>query len=600
MGGIALGGYVGRILYVDLSNHRMKKEVLSEDFYKDWLGGYGLSSRITYNHIPPGTNSLDPANLLGLTTGVLTGTLVPYSGSFTATGKSPLTGTWGDSRGGGRFGPELKRAGFDAIFVHGRSVKPVYLWISEGEVEIRDAKGIWRKDTVETDKMIKEEHNDNRIQIACIGPSGEKMSRISCIITDKGRAAGRSGLGAIMGSKKLKAVAVRGTDNIPVEDIETLKILRREFNRAVKEDKEFKYYTTYGTTGETDAAIISGDSPVKNWAGIGVRDFSTVTEKMSDEDTVKFVVRKYACEGCPTPCGAWVRIEKGSYATETHKPEYETLAAFGSMCLNDDLESITYATSICNRYGIDTISAGATIAFAMECYEKGVLTKEETDDIELIWGNAEAIVEMTERIAKRKGFGATLSDGVKIAAERIGKGSEKFAMHVGGQEVPMHDPKLLTDPYTAKLGLIYTVDATPARHTQGIGEHHAVMALGICSFIGWMGSAAGGRDTLPNFINAVTGWGVERRDLLEISNRIATMRQVFNVREGFRPSDFKLPDRILGKPPMKDGPLAGVTLDLEKERKKYFRSMQWSYRTGRPSRKRLIELGLEDLTKDIY
>jgi aldehyde:ferredoxin oxidoreductase len=595
-----MGGFIGKILYVDLSNGKMKKEVLSEDFYKKWFGGYGLASRVIYTNIVTKADPLGPKNILGLTTGILTGTLVPYSGSFTAAGKSPLTGTWGDSRGGGFFGPELKRAGFDAVFITGRSTKPVYLWISEGEAKIKDAKTIWGKDTVETDTMIKEVHADEKIQIVCIGPSGEEMSRISCIITDKGRAAGRSGLGAIMGSKKLKAVAVRGTGKIPVENIETLRILRKEFSISVKRDEDFRYNTTYGTCGGTAASAISGDSPVKNWAGIGDRDFSTVTDKMSDEETVKFVVKKYACGGCPTPCGAWVRTEKGPYATETHKPEYETLAAFGSMCLNDDLEAITYATSICNRYGIDTISTGAAIAFAMECYEKGILTEDETNGIKLDWRNAEAIVQMTECIAKRERFGAILADGVKIASERIGKGSEKYAIHVRGQELPMHDPRLLTDPYTARLGLVYTSDATPARHTQGIGEHHAIMALGICSFIGWMGSAAGGRDTLPAFVNAVTDWQVKRQDFLVVSNRIATMRQAFNVREGFRPSDFKLPDRVLGKPPMKKGPLAGVTLDIEKERKRYFRTMQWSYRTGRPSQKKLVELGLEDLIEDIY
>lgn len=595
-----MGGFVGKILYVNLSNGKMKNEFLSEDFYKKWFGGYGLASRIIYTHIVPKADSLGPENIIGLTTGILTGTLVPYSGSFTAAAKSPLTGTWGDSRGGGFFGPELKRAGFDAVFITGRSTKPVYLWISEGQVEIKDAKTIWGKDTMETDETIKEEHHDGKIQIACIGPSGERLSRISCIITDKGRAAGRSGLGAIMGSKNLKAVAARGTGKISVEDIETLRILRREFGTAVKKDEDFRYNTTYGTCGGTSASAISGDSPVKNWAGIGVEDFSTVTEKMSDEEIVKFVVKKYACEGCPTPCGAWVRIEKGPYVTEGHKPEYESLAAFGSMCLNDDLEAVTYATSICNRYGIDTISAGTAIAFAMECYEKGILTEEETNGIKLDWGNAEAIVQMTECIAKREGFGAILADGVKIASQRIGKGSEKYAMHVGGQELPMHDPRLLTDPYTAKLGLVYTVDATPGRHTQGVGEHHAIMALGICSFIGWMGSAAGGRDSLPDFVNAVTGWRMKRQDFLMVSNRIAAMRQVFNVREGFKPSDFRLPDRVLGKPPMKRGPLAGVTLDVEKRKRRHFRSMQWSYLTGRPSRKKLVELGLEDLIEDIY
>jgi aldehyde:ferredoxin oxidoreductase len=597
-----LGGCVGKILKANLTTGKIKKEALSEAFFKKWFGGYGLGAAILYSEIPAGANPLGPENVVGLTTGILTGTITPFSGSFTAVGKSPSTGTWGDARGGGFFGPELKYAGFDAVFCYGQSEKPVYLWINNGEAEIMDAAGIWGKTVSETEEILKEKHKDKRVQVASIGPSGEKLSLISAIMTDKGRAAGRSGLAAIMGSKKLKAVAVRGTGKIPIVDSNKLLELRKALLDAMKKNPMFDMFHKYGTTSGTADSAFSGDSPVKNWGGSGKEDFPNA-ENVSGDGVYKYVIRPYGCYGCPVSCGSLQKVESGPYAVEGHRPEYETLAAFGSMLLNDNVESIIYLNHICNNYGLDTISVGGTIAFAIECYENGIITKEDTGGIVLKWGDHKAIVEMTEKLAKREGFGDVLADGVKVAAEKIGKGSEKFAMHVCGEELPMHDPRQrATNPYNMKNALMYIADATPARHTQEPHEGFATQALGLCFFGGFMSGDAPNIPQTNDLLNAATGWNITKSDMIVIGDRVATMRQAFNIRHGFKPSDFKYPDRVLGKPPLKLGPLAGVTIEKEVEQqvKEYFQSMGWDLKTGKPVREKLIELGLEDVAKDLY
>jgi len=617
------GGFLGKILKVDLATEKIKEETLKESFYRTWLGGYGLGARIVYGDITPKTDSLGPGNIIGFTTGVLSGTLTPFSGSFTVAGKSPLTGGWGDARAGGFFGPELKFAGFDAVFFYGRSIRPVYLWVNNGKAEIKDASNLWGKDTIETEALIREQCKDDKLQVACIGPSGEKLSKISCIITDKGRAAGRSGFGALMGSKNLKAVAVRGTGKIMVADAEKLIALRKKFLDLLKYKRLWEDFSKYGTTRVTEPSAFSGDSPVKNWAGSGQADFPTA-EEINEFNLIKYVTRKYACYGCPLGCGAIVEVKEGRYKVKGHRPEYETLAAFGTMCLNDNVESIIYLNDFCNRYGLDTISTGCTIAFAIECYENGIITKEDTGGIELIWGNHEAIVEIAEKLAKRQGFGSVLADGTKVAAEKIGKGAEKCAMHVGGQEVPMHDPR-----WGPGLATTYVASPTPARHTQGtegymegnkqlqielpgleavtrapihtIMVHHnnVVQALGLCNF---MFVSYGVKDVpdYRDFLNAATGWDVGWHELLRCGERIECMRQAFNVREGFKPDDFKLPKRIQGKPPLKVGPLKDKTVDVKNRVQEYFEYIDWDLKTGKPSKEKLISLGLEDVAEDLW
>jgi aldehyde:ferredoxin oxidoreductase len=622
------GGFTGRILKVDLSHNKIHQEALDESFYQTWLGGYGMGARILYDSMRPKTEPLGPENIVGFTTGILTGTFSPLGSSFTVVGKSPLTGTWGDSRAGGYFGAELKCASFDAIFFYGRSSKPAYLWVNDGKAEIEDASGIWGKDVVETESILKEQHDDNRIQVASIGPAGERLSLISCIVTDKGRVAGRSGLGAVMGSKNLKAVAVRGTGRIPIASQDKLIELRKRFIDLAKEEREFywEYFAKYGTSGATAMLSTSGDSPCKNWTGTGSVDFPDA-QKVSDDNVIKYMTRKYGCHGCPMPCGGYVKVESGPYVCEAMKPQYETLAAFGALLLNDNVEAIILINEICNKYGLDTISTGSAVAFAIECYLNGVITKENTEGVELAWGDADSILKLTRMIAKREGFGAVLADGVRVAASKIGKGSEKFAVHVAGQELPMHDPKL-----TPTFGSAYTLDATPGRHTQGFGMYldtlsgakmpsfpeakydptgkgagianmayfnHVVNSLGVCQFPSNL-CAIQGIPSLADFVNAATGWNTIMEELLTCGERVACMRQAFNVREGFKPADFRLPDRSIGKPPPTEGPLKGLTVEIDNWVKEYYRYADWDYETGKPSEKKMIQLGLADVATDLH
>jgi aldehyde:ferredoxin oxidoreductase len=621
------GGFTGRILKVDLTHRKLHCEILDESFYRAWLGGYGLGARIIYRDIVPKTYPLGSCNILGFVSGLLTGTLSPLGSGFAVVGKSPLTNTWGDSRAGGFFGSELKFAGFDAVFIYGRSQKPVYLWIEDGKAEIKEATTIWGSDVVETEDIIRELHNKKSVQVASIGPSGEKLSLISAIITDKGRAAARSGLGAVAGSKNLKAVAVEGTKDIPIKDKDKVIELRKKFIKLAKSERGpyWEYFTKYGTGGSTEMLSLTGDSPCKNWKGAGSIDFPNAA-KISDDNVIKYQTRRYACHGCPMACGGYVQVKTGSYQFIGMKPEYETLAAFGTLCLNDNLESIMFANDLCNRYGVDTISTGNLIAFAMECYENNLITKMETGGIELTWGNADAISELTEKIVRREGFGAILADGVSIAARKIGRGAEKYALHVAGQELPMHDPK-----FFPAYGNAYLVDATPGRHTQGYSIYldelpgvkmpsfgderdyhgkgdanacmsyfnHVVNALGVCQFPSNL-IVIDGIPSHADFVNAVTGWNITMSDLLACGERIACIRQAFNIREGFTPADFKLPWRAFGRTPLLKGPLKNVVVDFENWVKEYYKSADWDYKTGKPSVRKLIELDLEDIAKDLY
>ncbi|MFH1006552.1 MAG: aldehyde ferredoxin oxidoreductase family protein [Candidatus Latescibacterota bacterium] len=604
------GGYVGKLLFVDLSDGTIKEEALDEGLCRDFLGGYGIGAKILYDRMKPGVDPLGPENILGFMTGPLTGTPALIGSRYVVVAKSPLTGGWGDANSGGYFGPALKSSGYDGVFFTRQSKSPVYLFIDEGRAQLKDASHLWGKDVVETDDLLTAELGQDT-QCAYIGPSGEQLSLISCILNDKGRAAGRSGLGAVMGSKKLKAIAVKGSLPIPVADEKQAKALRKQYGDALKKNAFAQILSKHGTAGITAGSAASGDSPVKNWAGSGTKDFPTAS-KISDDAVIAYQEKKYGCWHCPIACGGHVNVRKGPFAvTNAHKPEYETLCMFGALALNDNIEAITKVNDICNRAGFDTISAGSAVSFAIECYENGVLTQEDTGGLELTWGNAEAIVALVGQIARREGLGALLADGVQQAALRIGKGSEQYAVHVGGQEVPAHDPKL-----SPGLGMVYLLDATPARHTQGwgpgeggmdIGEHdyldytgrgedqnkavnstHLINAAGLCLF-GHM--SMDGR-SIPEFLTAIIGRPYTMAECLEIGERIATIRHLFNLREGLNPLDRFANSRVAGDPPLKEGPLKGVTLDMDRMVGDYLKVMDWDPKTTMPSTKKLAALGL--------
>jgi aldehyde:ferredoxin oxidoreductase len=607
-------GYTGEMLWVDLSAGRLWKEAVDETLARGYLGGYGLGARIVFGRQPGGVDALGPHNTLGFVTGTFTGTPTLGGSRYAVVGKSPLTGTWGDANSGGSFGPHLRFAGYDAVFFIGASVKPVYLLVADGVGEIRDARHLWGKDSHETEDILKDELGKD-VEVACIGPSGESLSLISGIMTDKGRIAARSGLGAVMGSKKLKAIVAKGSAQIPLFDVAEVTRLRQTNTRKLLDHASS--LRRFGTPARIVAFAKIGDTPVKNFSGSCEIDFPEV-EKIGVDAVAERVQRKYGCYRCPIACGGIMKKGEGEYEYRygVHMPEYETVGMFGTNCLNDNIESIIKANDVCNRFGVDTISAGACIAFAIECYENGIITKEDTGGIEMTWGNHRSIVAMLLSLAKREGFGDILADGVKVAAEKIGRGADQYAMHIQGQEIPAHDPR-----FEYGLASCYRMDASPGRHMRwhgalvprgvpvptyepgawsGRGEaqkinvvfNHALESLGLCIFVV---SHYPHVDLLIEFLNAVTGWDATVEEVLTTGERIANLRQAFNIREGLNPLEYVVSGRLEGRPPLKSGPLAGVTIDQDAVNREFLEAMDWDVKTAKPSRSKLAELGLDDL-----
>ena len=626
---MALKGVMGKILWVDLGAGSITEEVLAPDLYEKFLGGYGLGAYLLYTRQKPNVDPMGPESILGVLTGAVTGTNAITGNRFIVVGKSPKTGTWGDANCGGTFGPALKRAGVDGVLFTGLSEKPVYLSIMDGKAELKDAAELWGLDSNETDDKLKEEYGKTA-EVACIGPSGERCELLACIMNDKGRAAGRSGLGAVMGAKKLKAIVADGQQEIPEADPDKVKEIRKQQLDFFKQDNAlYDIFSSYGTSGVTANACKTGDTPIKNWGG--TPDDMPEVEKISDDAVQEIQEKKYGCWHCPIACGGHVKVESGPYPVETHKPEYETLGAFGTLCLNNNLESIVKVNDICNRAGIDTIATGATVAFAIECYENGLVTKEDTGGLELTWGNHEAIVALTDQIAKAEGFGAKFVNGMAKGADQIQADTSEYEMHVKGEELPMHDPRC-----SPGLGCSYQIDATPGRHTQmgawfhealfcppGLDKYydgydldtqkyvysgkgsaakvisnfgHVLNAAGFCMF----GVVSMQADAMPAFLSAVTGKEYTMADVIETGARIAAMRTAFNLREGVNALDTKVPARMLGKPPLPSGPTKDVTVDSETQIKEYLEAMGWDPATGKPTKETLEALGLDFVAKDLY
>jgi aldehyde:ferredoxin oxidoreductase len=619
-----MNGYCGKMLFVDLTKGSHEVLTLTEEMAKQYIGGYGIGAKILFQRMKPGSDALGPDNILGFTTGPLTGTGALLSGRYTVVCKSPLTGGWNDANSGGYFGPELKKAGFDAVFIQGASKTPVYVWINDGKVGIKDAAHLWGKDVLETEEALKGELGENKLRAAMIGPAGEKLSLIAAVINDGHRAAGRGGCGAVMGSKKLKAVVVRGTGSVPVADPEKLKEANQDILDTIKNGPAAHIagaFSTFGTTMLTAASAVSGDSPVKNWGGIGIIDYGEKAGKNFDGQVMdaKYRVKKYACANCPLGCGAIYDVKDGKWPVgETGRPEYETSSAFGSLMLNDNVEALLKCNHICNIYGLDTISAGATVTWAIECFENGILSRGDTGGIELTWGNAEAIVRATEEMADQSTeFGKLLALGSARAAEKIGKGTE-YLVTVKGIELPMHDPRL--GPGFART---YAIDPTPARHVKGgLGIQHMqtpdpskynvegsgepdlratavqeiINTAGLCLFKDFTGV----QNIAWKLIPPVTGWIFGEEEEMNAGLRIYNMRHAFNLREGMKPTDFQLPKRSVGEPPQTEGPLEGITVDHKGFIRNFFKAIEWDETTGKPSRSSLEKLGgMEDVIKSL-
>jgi len=595
-----VGGYMGKLLFVNLSTGEIRVETPDESLYRDFIGGYGIGARILYDRQRGGVDALGPENTLGFITGPLTGTPATFGARYEVVAKSPLTGGWGDSNSGGYFGPYLKFAGFDGVFVNGISEKPVYLLLDNGKVELKDASRLWGKFTDETEDFLEAEYGPSS-RVVSIGPSGEKLSLVSCMISNRGDAAGRSGFGAVMGSKRLKAVVARGEMEVPLADAEAASALRREHIAGMKAFLE--RFGKYGTGSHADASAQDGDTPVKNWGGVGIVEIPDVSG-LDKDVVISNVDKRKGCWHCPVACKASLKEGAGEYKypAGNHRPEYETLGSFGANCCNTNAPSIEMANYLCNAYGMDTISAGSTIAFAMECYEKGIITKVDTDGIELTWGNHRALVAMLEKMVKREGFGDILADGVRIAAEKIGRGAEEYAVHVGGQEPGMHDPKGNFFAYSDRhMMAMYHMDATPGRHTTyfgpGIFKHCVMSACGLCMHGGIPGDQS---KYIEGFLRAVTGWDRTMQELEKAGERIAVMRHVFGLREGDNPLERFVHPRIPGRPPQTGGPIAGITKNVEAEAYWNLGALDWDMETTKPSRKKLLELGLDDIAEELW
>ncbi len=609
-------GYVGKILRVDLSKERTSLEEPAEVFYRRHFGGRSFIAYFLLKELEAGVDPLGPANKLIFACGPVTGAPISGSGRNSVGAKSPLTGAYGEAEAGGFWGTELKRAGFDALIVEGRAVDPVYLWIHDEEAEIMDASSLWGLEIKRSQQAIRKQLKDKTVKVAQIGPGGEKMVRFASVINDMNHVAGRCGMGAVMGSKNLKAIAVKGSGTINIARPRRIRRLAQWLARKIDDLAHGMH--TYGTGAVMGVYEETGNLPVHNFRD---GDFPNVDSISAQAVKENVRIGMGTCFACAVACKKEVKIEGRWHVDPAYGgPEYETLAALGSNCGVDDLEAVCKANELCQRYSLDTISTGVTIGFAMECFEERLLTKEITGGLDLCFGNAESMVKLVELIGKREGIGDLLAEGTRRAAERISHGAEKLSVHVKGQEVPMHEPRLKKG-----LGLGYAVSPTGADHVHNI--HDTVLApempkryksLGVlesvpvddlgskkirlfkyvmmwrslnnclvmCLFPPWSVQQK------VDIVRSVTGWNTTAFELMKVSERAINLARVFNIREGFTEADDWLPPRFFH--PKTSGALSKTAVDPAKLRDAkitYYSMMGWN-EEGVPTRTTLDELDI--------
>ena len=614
-------GYNGQILRVDLSTGDVRAEQLEDILYRRYLGGAALASHFLLRELPVGIDPLSPENMLIFATGVVTGAPVSGSGRNTVAAKGPLSGGIARSEVGGFFGAELKRTGYDALIVRGASDRPVYLWIDrEGRAEIRDASRLWGMEPKECMAAIREETGEKLARVAQIGPAGERLVRFACVTNDLRHTAGRGGLGAVMGSKRLKAVAVRGGEGPELADPTKIRDLARFM--AANIDDILPGLHHLGTGANMLGFNLAGNIPTRNFRDGPSPGTDRTTPQVLKEKGI--LVGMESCYACAVRCKRVARTgSRYRVDPDYGGPEYETLAAFGADCGVDDIEALACAHHLCQAYGLDSISAGSTIAFAMEAFERGILTRADTDGVELRFGNADAMLQMLEKIARREGLGDILAEGSRIAGQRIGGGAERLAMHAKGVELGMHDPRL-------KFGLAlgYSVAAIGGDHalgyhdtnyekagpgtweTSGLGflepmpanelspRKVAVFAamhkrrqicecLVLCELVPWT------HTQVAELVAACAGWNTTVYELMMNGERAITMQRAFNLREGLTVEDDRLPERMFTPP--SGGPLKNQAVDREELRKHqriYYRLMGWDPETSVPTQWKLEELGI--------
>ncbi|HVK88818.1 MAG TPA: aldehyde ferredoxin oxidoreductase family protein [Kofleriaceae bacterium] len=659
-------GHHGKVLFVDLTDGKHWVETVDEHVYRSYLGGYGLGAWLMWKHFPAGTDPLAPDACFAISSGLMTGLKTPFSGRIQIVGKSPLTGTWADSNSGGSVCSQLRAAGYDALVVRGKAPAPTLLVIRDGEVAFESAAEVWGKEIPETFDALKAKFGGKReVGVSAIGPAGEQQQRIASVMNDRYHAFGRQGFGAIYGSKNLKAIVVAGTGEVPIAKPEVFKAICKSITDEYKRDlgvvARFMAYmakpkswlgwmyrlmtkmgmkvtaptasmrrlwSQRGTTGAVALSIENGDAPIKNWTGVGSRDFPLAKRgmKIDGASVDKYITKKLSCGDCPMPCKGVVKV-KSRNLTDVRRPDYETIVGFGANILNDDLELITACHDACNRFGLDAVSSSATIAWVCEAVERGTLTAADLDGIDMRWGNGEGALALTIKMGTGEGCGAWLGHGSKRAAEHVGKGSDEFAVHVHGGEPAYHDSR-----FSSLMGVTFISDPTPGRHTAGSASwnevfgagfslpkaaekkdwnvkwkgtegkgkaqalhsnaHQVMNGLGLCMFTMLTGS-------LPwaDLLDAVTGWGLTEADLLVCGERIQNLRAAFNRREGIKPADFKPHRRMLGEgdAALDAGPLKGVRVALPVLKDDYYGAMHWNPTTGNLTKARATELGMSEL-----
>ncbi|MHB1318555.1 MAG: aldehyde ferredoxin oxidoreductase family protein [Anaerolineae bacterium] len=616
-----------KILRVDLTTGSLTVEERNDHYYRHYLGGWNLVADTLLREVPRGADPLGPENRLIFSAGIMAGMALSGASRTAVGAKSPLTGGFGVGETGGNFGAELKRAGFDAIIIHGRSDKPVYLWIKDGVAEIRDASRLWGLATKETQEAIAEELGDRRVQCAMIGPAGEHMVKYACVMNGTKDAAGRSGLGAVMGSKNLKAVAARGTMSITGADEDKIRAMSRAMAEDIREGRKAAHMAQWGTGADQVGMILTGNLPTRNFRD-GDFDPEQARELSSMDFMPKYGLGMEGCWACSVRCKKVVKFEgKYNVDPEYGGPEYETLGSIGSCCGVGDIAAVALGSQLCNAYGLDVIGAGVNIALAMEAYENGLLTSEQTGGLELKFGDGDMMIQLLTKIAMRDGIGDLLAEGTAVMAERIGGDAWRYAMAVKNQAFPAHEPR-----FKRALGIGFAVSPTGADHMHslhdaglqnadangflpngtlrglGVLEPVALESLGpdkvrahtyntidraaqncmlLCNFVPWTIAER------VELINAATGWDVTAVELFEVGERALNLARVFNLREGLTAADDRLPERSYG--PTRNGALADGGLDREDFQEAvqlYYGMMGWDEETGKPGRGTLERLGI--------
>ena len=610
-------GVNGKILQVDLSANQFSFEEIPNEDLDRFLGGRGLGAAILYRRLPPKADPLGEENLLIFSTGPLTATSAPCSSRFCLTTKSPLTGLYLFSISGGYFGPDFKRTGIDMLVIKGKTSRPTYLLIKEDRVEFKDASSLWGMTTDHTQEFIKSELGDESVAVTCIGPAGENLAPYSCLINER-RALGRGGSGAVMGSKNLKAIAVKGDKKVAIADGDRFrKAVKKAFDEIQKNPITSKTFPAYGSAAWVTAMNEFGILPAKNWKELTPPQLEKITFEYIREH---FVIKDVHCAPpCPIKCSKITLVRNDQFAGFlTEGPEYETLYSFGSCCGIYDAPTIIAADNFCDRYGMDTISAGVSVAFAMECYEKGIIDKRITDGMELTFGNGEILLPLLHKVAYMKGFGKTLAQGTKKMAQQFGKGSEDFAMHTKGMELGGYDPRGVKG-----MALVFACGPRGGCHHGGGYTVFAEVLSGkfdrfaekgkaklvkdtrnrrsaacdsgmLCSF----GAIGMSDEAIAEMISGVTGFEFSPGDIYTVGERIGCVERAFNVREGLKPELDTLPGRLLKETHIQ-GPNTGQSIDLDLLKKEFYIECGWDEITGFPRKEKLKDLGLDWLLQGL-